>query len=375
MTQQRPRRVPAGVGRADLDQLSRLRRLRAAAAGPGLRRARDAEHPRGLRAEARTSTWRALGPSDPMYWHLMVEAKKLAYSDLLAKQRRSEVRERAGRRAAVEGATRRRCAGRSIRTSPASPAVAGGTDGGTIYLTTADRWGNMVSLVHSVFSVYGSRATVPPYGFVLHNRGSAFSLDPEEPEPRRAAQAAVPHDHRRLRDEGRPAADDVRQHGRQRAARNARAAHGQPDRSRHERADDDRRGALHAQPELERAVARDGAVQPGRRGAEGARATTCARSTAARSAAIRAFCSRAIRRCRSRRSTSAASGSICRSTASIAADRITARTARRSAGRAQARFGHEGTKGTKLRINWSFGRASTAARPPAPDAAASSAFN
>ena len=57
----------------------------------------------------------------------------------------------------------------------------GGTEGGTIYLTTADRWGNMVSLVHSVFSVYGSRATVAPYGFVLHNRGSAFSLDPKSP--------------------------------------------------------------------------------------------------------------------------------------------------------------------------------------------------
>ncbi len=57
----------------------------------------------------------------------------------------------------------------------------GGTDGGTIYLTTADRWGNMVSLVHSVFSVYGSRATVGPFGFVLHNRGSAFSLDPKSP--------------------------------------------------------------------------------------------------------------------------------------------------------------------------------------------------
>ena len=30
-----------------------------------------------------------LGPSNPMYWHLMVEAKKLAYADLLATQRRS----------------------------------------------------------------------------------------------------------------------------------------------------------------------------------------------------------------------------------------------------------------------------------------------
>ena len=39
----------------------------------------------------------------------------------------------------------------------------------------------MVSLIHSVFSVYGSRATVAPYGFVLHNRGSAFSLDPKSP--------------------------------------------------------------------------------------------------------------------------------------------------------------------------------------------------
>jgi gamma-glutamyltranspeptidase/glutathione hydrolase len=56
------------------------------------------------------------------------------------------------------------------------PATTGGMDGGTIYLSTADRWGNMVSLVHSVFSVYGSGVTVPPYGFIMHNRGVGFSL-------------------------------------------------------------------------------------------------------------------------------------------------------------------------------------------------------
>ena len=39
----------------------------------------------------------------------------------------------------------------------------------------------MVSLIHSVFGLYGSGATVAPYGFVLHNRGSAFSLDPASP--------------------------------------------------------------------------------------------------------------------------------------------------------------------------------------------------
>ncbi|MEX2048573.1 MAG: gamma-glutamyltransferase, partial [Gemmatimonadota bacterium] len=63
----------------------------------------------------------------------------------------------------------------------ADPRVGGGLDGGTVYLATADRWGNMVSFVHSVFSVYGSGVTVPPYGFVLHNRGSPFSLDPSHP--------------------------------------------------------------------------------------------------------------------------------------------------------------------------------------------------
>ena len=165
-------------------------------------------------------------------------------------QRRPEVCLSAGRDAAVEIVCRDVCAARSIRTPRRSRASAAGLDGGTIYLTTADRWGNMVSLIHSVFSVYGSRATVAPYGFVLHNRGSAFSLDPTKPECRRAAEAPVPHDHRRLRDEGRPAAHDVRQHGRQRAAGNARAAHRQSDRSRHERADDDRRGEVYAQPDI-----------------------------------------------------------------------------------------------------------------------------
>ena len=122
----------------------------------------------------------SLGPSDPMYWHLMVEAKKLAYSDLLAKNgdpKFSNV-------PVAELISKQHAATLCGRINPnvaGKPGIAGGTEGGTIYLTTADRWGNMVSLVHSVFSVYGSRATVPGYGFVLHNRGSAFSLDPKSP--------------------------------------------------------------------------------------------------------------------------------------------------------------------------------------------------
>ena len=121
-----------------------------------------------------------LGPADPMYWHLMVEAKKLAYSDLLAKNADPKFAQVPVSQLLSKEYAATLC-GRINPDVAGKPGVAGGTDGGTIYLTTADRWGNMVSLVHSVFSVYGSRATVPPYGFVLHNRGSAFSLDPKSP--------------------------------------------------------------------------------------------------------------------------------------------------------------------------------------------------
>lgn len=121
-----------------------------------------------------------LGPADPQYWHYMVEAKKLAYSDLQAKNGDPKfvnvpIKELLSKEHAAS------LCGRIDPDTASKPSVKGGTDGGTIYLTTADRWGNMVSLIHSVFGVYGSRATVAPYGFVLHNRGGGFSLDPSSP--------------------------------------------------------------------------------------------------------------------------------------------------------------------------------------------------
>ncbi len=122
----------------------------------------------------------SLGPSDPTYWHMMVEAKKLAYADLLAKNGDPKFAPVPVAQLISKAHAATLC-GKIDPNKAATPSVNGGTDGGTIYLTTADRWGNMVSLVHSVFSVYGSRATVGPYGFILHNRGSAFSLDPKSP--------------------------------------------------------------------------------------------------------------------------------------------------------------------------------------------------
>jgi len=48
-------------------------------------------------------------------------------------------------------------------------------------LAAADRDGNMVAWVNSLFSSFGSGVTVPGYGISLHNRGGLFTLDPKSP--------------------------------------------------------------------------------------------------------------------------------------------------------------------------------------------------
>tara|TARA_R100001143_G_scaffold63562_1_gene71933 strand:+ start:12818 stop:14503 length:1686 start_codon:yes stop_codon:yes gene_type:complete len=128
-----------------------------------------------------------LGPANPDYWHFMVEAKKIAYSDLLAYNADPDFVDIPLDRLLSKSYAADQCE-RIDMDSATPPATTGGLDGGTIYMSTADRWGNMVSLVHSVFSVYGSGATVAPYGFILHNRGSGFSLvegHPNQVAPRK----------------------------------------------------------------------------------------------------------------------------------------------------------------------------------------------
>lgn len=51
-------------------------------------------------------------------------------------------------------------------------------DGDTVYLTVADAEGNMVSLIQSNMLEFGSGMVPDGLGFVLHNRGSSFSLTP-----------------------------------------------------------------------------------------------------------------------------------------------------------------------------------------------------
>jgi gamma-glutamyltranspeptidase/glutathione hydrolase len=57
--------------------------------------------------------------------------------------------------------------------------IPGGSD--TTYLSVVDRDGNMVSLIQSNYSGFGSGIVPAGAGFVLHNRGGLFTLDAASP--------------------------------------------------------------------------------------------------------------------------------------------------------------------------------------------------
>ena len=61
--------------------------------------------------------------------------------------------------------------------------VLGNLPGGTIYGASADRWGNMVSFVNSVYTSWGSKVTIPGYGFQLSSRGAMFNFSADTDTP------------------------------------------------------------------------------------------------------------------------------------------------------------------------------------------------
>ena len=80
---------------------------------------------------------------------------------------------------------------KEINPSKASRRVRAGDieNGDTIYLTVADKDGNMVSLIQSNYRGMGSGMIPPGLGFMLQDRGELFSLDENhfnvyEPEKR-----------------------------------------------------------------------------------------------------------------------------------------------------------------------------------------------
>ena len=114
--------------------------------------------------------------------HAMIEAKKLAYADLLKyigdpRGQQLPVKEllsknRAAERAKLVDPQRANC-------DVAAGALPGAGD--TTYLTVVDSEGNMVSLIQSNYSEFGSGIVAEATGFALQNRGALFTLDASSP--------------------------------------------------------------------------------------------------------------------------------------------------------------------------------------------------
>lgn len=119
--------------------------------------------------------------------HVMVEAKKLAYADMaryVGDPRFGPIpvnemlsKDLAAKRAQLIDMKKASC---KVLPSELSQALnARGRE--TIYLSTVDKDGNIVSLIQSNYAGYGTGMVAPGTGFSLHNRGAGFDLKPSMP--------------------------------------------------------------------------------------------------------------------------------------------------------------------------------------------------
>ena len=138
---------------------------------------------------------RALGHNSAAYLHLLVEAKRIAFADrdawigdpestpkaaierMLSKDYAAQRRRGINADAAARDVKALTLDGRSSPDGGGHPMGMGDT----VYLTAADAQGNVISLIQSVFEVFGSGLVAGDTGIVLQNRGSLFSLTPGHP--------------------------------------------------------------------------------------------------------------------------------------------------------------------------------------------------
>ena len=125
-----------------------------------------------------------MGRSSPDYWHVMVEAKKLAFADraryyadpAFAKTPVKELlsKDYARRRAKLIDMHKA-----SLTDSPGEFAALNRRE--TTFLCAADSGGMMVALIQSNYTGFGSGYAIPDLGFGLQNRGALFSLKKGHP--------------------------------------------------------------------------------------------------------------------------------------------------------------------------------------------------
>jgi len=116
----------------------------------------------------------------PEYLHLLIEAKRLAFSDrdhfitdpdfekipveeLISKEYSKKLRKKIDLKRAMP--------------SPFPSLPAGSGD--TVYVTAVDKEKNAVSFISSIYLAFGSGMVVNGTGIVLQNRGKSYSLDPK----------------------------------------------------------------------------------------------------------------------------------------------------------------------------------------------------
>jgi gamma-glutamyltranspeptidase/glutathione hydrolase len=123
----------------------------------------------------------SMGFGSADYVHLFIEAKKIAYEDRARFYADPDFSDIPVKRLLSKEYAQER--GKLLDMKKAADAYPHGDptalrDGDTIYLTTADADGNMVSLIQSNYRGMGSGMTPPGLGFILQNRGELFNLQP-----------------------------------------------------------------------------------------------------------------------------------------------------------------------------------------------------
>ncbi len=119
--------------------------------------------------------------------HIMIEAKKLAYADMhkyVGDPRFTSVpvrqlisKDLAAQRAKLIDMNKAAC-----QVIPSDISAELNKHGNsTIYLSTIDKDGNIVSLIQSNYAGYGTGLVAPGLGFSFHNRGAGFQLTPDLP--------------------------------------------------------------------------------------------------------------------------------------------------------------------------------------------------
>jgi gamma-glutamyltranspeptidase/glutathione hydrolase len=129
-----------------------------------------------------------IGTGSVDYWHILIEAKKLAFAD-----RDAHVAEPSTYDAPLDSLLSKTYALRRAQhinleraAAEVAPGQPRGLDDDTVVCTATDIQGNMVVLIQSLFNTFGSGLMAGDTGIVLQNRGALFSLEAGHPNELKA---------------------------------------------------------------------------------------------------------------------------------------------------------------------------------------------